>query len=307
MVSTALPEILNFNKEFGNLITITAGTGEFISGIKNALEKDDPSGHLFQQRIECAQKNSWSGRIEEMSNLLDFAIQNKTREHSDWNRWLMHVLKNMHKKALRLILALAALYLILFYTPLVWVAADGLKISRPPSPADAIVVFAGGAGELGRAGVGYEERVEYAANLYKAGYAKQMIFSSAYKYHFKEPLVMRALAVSLEVPENAIIMEDRSNSTYTSVLSMKAILDRHAWKKILLVSAPYHMRRVSLVVEKSAPGIEVVFTPVPQSIFYRHGVNEKGEKILKQLNLAQLKALVHEYLSIVFYWIKGWI
>lgn len=307
VVSTALPEILNLNKEFGNLVTVAAGTDEFVTGIKNILEKNDPCGYLFQQRIECAQKNNWSRRIEDMSNLLDFTIQNKVREDANWNKWFLYVLKNMHKKILRLILAGAALYLALFYTPLVWVIAEGLKISQAPSSADAIVVFAGGVGESGKAGEGYEERVEYASDLYKAGFAKQLIFSSGYMYHFREPLIMQALAISLGVPKDAIILEDKANNTYTNILFTKAILDQHAWKSILLVSSPYHMRRVSFVIKKSAPRLKVVFTPVPESIFYRHGVTQEGKKTLKQLNYAQLKAFIHEYLGIVYYWLKGWI
>ena len=46
--------------------------------------------------------------------------------------------------------------------------------------------------------------LQQAVELYKKGYAQHLIFSSGYMYAFKEPLVMKALAVSLGVPEEAI-------------------------------------------------------------------------------------------------------
>ena len=79
------------------------------------------------------------------------------------------------------------MYLLVFQTPLLWWAAEPLKLSAPPEAADAIVVFAGGVGESGKAGGGYQERVKQAVDLYKAGYARSMILSSGFVYRFAKP------------------------------------------------------------------------------------------------------------------------
>ena len=158
----------------------------------------------------------------------------------------------------------------MFQTPLLWWAAEPLKLSAPPEAADAIVVFAGGVGESGQAGGGYQERVKQAIDLYKAGYARSMVLSSGYVYSFREAEVMRALAVDNGVPASAIVLELRATSTYQNVVFVDDILRDHHWQKILLVSSPYHMRRATMVWRKLAPRVTVIPSPPPQSQFYDH-------------------------------------
>jgi uncharacterized SAM-binding protein YcdF (DUF218 family) len=185
-----------------------------------------------------------------------------------------------------------------------WFLAEPLVISNKPENADAIVVLGGGVGESGKAGQGYEERVEYATWLYKKGYAGHVIFSSGYTYIFKETLVMKALAVSLGVPESAIILENKAVNTFEKVKFIKEILDNERWKNVIVLSSPYHMLRVSKVFNKQAPGINVTYAPIPKSTFYSH---ENRGVFSKKIDLRQIGGIIHEYLGIVYYWWKGWI
>ena len=118
-------------------------------------------------------------------------------------------------------------------------------------------MLAGGVGESGKAGQGYEERVKQAVKLFQAGYASRLIFSSGYVFAFEEAAVMKALTVSLGIPAEAILLEKQAGNTYENVKYVSEILDQHGWHTILLVSSPYHMRRVSLVFAKQAPDIWV--------------------------------------------------
>jgi len=126
-------------------------------------------------------------------------------------------------------------------------------------------------------------------------------------YIFKEPMLMKALAVSLGVPESAIILEDKAGNTYYNVMFTKEILNKKGWRRVLLVSSPYHMRRVALVAKKIAPQIEIIYTPLPHSLFYSHGIDSEGRRLFKQANLEQIEGVIHEYLGILLYWRKGWI
>jgi len=76
------------------------------------------------------------------------------------------------------------------------------------------------------------------------------------------------------------------------------ILDQHGWRTILLVSSPYHMRRVSLVFAKQAPDIKVYYIPIENSRFYSHG---------RGASLTQIQAILHEYAAIVVYWWRRWV
>jgi uncharacterized SAM-binding protein YcdF (DUF218 family) len=159
-------------------------------------------------------------------------------------------------------------------------------------------VLAGGVGESGQAGGGYQERVKMAVDLYQGGFAPRMVFESGYSFTFREAEIMRDLALSLDVPDSAILLETTGANTYDQVTQVHSILRKHDWRRILLVSSPYHMRRAVLVWRKQAPEVEVVPTPVPQSQFYLH---ERGASV------EQLKGLAQEFAALVWYWWKGWI
>ena len=162
----------------------------------------------------------------------------------------------------------------------------------PPQAADAIVVFAGGVGESGKAGGGFQERVTQAVDLYRAGYAKTLIFSSGYVFTLREAEVMKAVAVDNGVPADAILLEEQAANTYQNVTYTKQLLDQHQWRRILLVSSPYHMRRAVGAWRKLAPAVEVTPTPVPESQFYSH---------TRGASLEQIRGILHEYAALVNY------
>jgi uncharacterized SAM-binding protein YcdF (DUF218 family) len=306
IVSTALPEIESFNKKYGNLVYVAKDADGFSRCILQALKENSPE--LINKRIRAAEENSWNKKLKALSLTIEKHIEIKSRDRqARWKKNLLLFYRNARRRLVGIALVAFIIYLLLFYTNFVWFLAKPLKIAELPRSSDAIVVFAGGVGETGKATQGYEERVEYAVELYKKGFAENLIFSSGYMYHFREPVIMKALAVSLGVPSESVNLEDKARNTYENVILTKEIMDRNKWRKVLVVSAPYHMRRVALVMRKNAPGIEPVFTPVPESIFYRHGVTKEGEPDIKQLNMRQLRAFIHEYLGIILYWLKGWI
>jgi uncharacterized SAM-binding protein YcdF (DUF218 family) len=194
--------------------------------------------------------------------------------------------------------AVALAFVLMFYTPLLWAIAAPLRVSATPEPADAVVVLAGGMGESGQAGGGYQERVKTAVDLYNAGLAPRMIFVSGYVFEFREAEIMRDLALSLGVPASAIVLETDAANTYEGIVHVRNILRSHGWHRILLVSSPYHMRRAVDVWEAQAPDVHVVPTPVPRSQFYAH---DRGA------SLPQIHGIVQEYAAVAYYWAKGWL
>ncbi len=308
VISTDLPEVINFNIENDNLVFVAKTYDEFSKHIHKALNGPNEAS-FYIRRISSSKKNNWTTRIEEMSNLIEIAIQKKPKIPYDWREVFLRLYNKAHRKILRLTFTLIVIYILTFYTPLVWFLASPLKISQPPEKANCIVVFAGGVGESGQAGQGYEERVQYAVDLYNKGYADYMIFSSGYKFVFEEPLLMKMLAMSLGIPEKSIILEDRAINTYENVKFVKNILDKQKWNNILLVSSLYHMRRIYLVIKKVAPEIKTIYTPIPRSAFYDYnvGTGQKHKKFGKQIKIKQIRGIFHEYLGIIYYFFKGYI
>jgi len=293
VVATDLPEIRRFNAEHGEIVQVVSDSADFLEAIKAVRE---PSPEQLRRRITVAQHNSWETRVARMLGLIDGVLAARTQAVSRWEETLRQWYGATRRQAVRIFVTLAVLWVLAFHTPLVWMLAAPLRIVQSPRSADVIVVFAGGVGESGQAGQGYEERVKYAVELYKAGYAPHLIFSSGYVYAFNEPEVMKALAVFLGVPGQAIELETAAKSTYEHVRNVKALLDAGDWHHILLVSAPYHMRRVALVAHRIDPARDIRYVPVPNSLFYDHSHGTE---------LKHLRALWHEYLALLSYWFKG--
>ena len=296
VVATDLPEIRRFNAVHGPHVAVAGDADQFVAALKAALRPSTDEER--RSRIEVARENSWYARIVQMSALVAGALEARRGRRDPWEAKLRHFYRGTRSRILAAASTVGLVYFLLFYTSLPWALAAPLRLDDPPRPADAIVVFAGGVGESGQAGGGYQERVKKAVDLYQEGFAPRMIFESGYVFAFREAEIMRGLASSLGVPQSAIVLETHGVNTYDDVIRVRDLLRAQSWHRILLVSSPYNMRRAVLVWRKQAPEVDVVPTPVPQSQFYTHG---------RGASLDQLRGLAREYVALAAYWWRGWI
>ncbi|MFH1045785.1 MAG: ElyC/SanA/YdcF family protein [Candidatus Omnitrophota bacterium] len=296
VVSTDLLEIKAFNKRYNNVVAVGKDPAEFTRRLTEILEAPQ-SEEIRRRRIQIARENTWKNRIDQMCALISEAIEH--RKHDTqlmWKEDFLRFYRVARRRLLKVTASVLCSYLLVFHTPFVWSVAKPLKITQAPRPCDVIVVFAGGVGESGLAGQGYEERVLHAVQLHKEGWAGNLIFSSGYGYAVEETRVMEALAVSLGVLPEKIICEKKAANTYENVAFTAEIMRQYGWKSLLVVSSPYNMLRVKLVYSKVAPGLQVVYSPVPHSLFYGDTTTVSSK---------QIKAIAHEYLGILYYLWKG--
>lgn len=297
VISTQLPEIIEFNKEYGDIVYVSGGKEKFREYINKAINENDQI--LRTRRIEISRNNSWGSRIEKMSQLIQGEIEKKKIDiETRWKENLVNIYRIARRKILRLTISCILVYLLLFNTPFLWFIASPLNISDAQQKADAILVFGGGVGETGSPGKSTIERARYAAEMYKRGYADKIIFSSGYIYRYNDAENMKLFAVSMGVPEKDIMLEQKANSTYENVVFSKKILDQENFRSVLLISSPYNMRRAKIVFDKLGKDIKVIYVPVNNSQFY-----DRSEGV----RLEQIKAIMHEYFGILYYWIKGYI
>jgi len=296
VVATDLPEIRRFNKNHDGVVAVATDVETFEATILNV--QNQTSEKERARRISVAEENSWASRIERMSDVIDESIQRKVTVEERWDERLRSLYRRHRRRLTAAIVGFLVFYSLVFQTNFPWFMAEPLVVSEAPRQADMIVVFAGGVGESGQAGGGYQERVREAVELYQSGYAPRMIFSSGYEFAFREAEVMRSLAMSQGVPGSDIILETRASSTYENVVFVYDLLEEQESNTILLVSSPYHMRRALLTWDAQAPDVEVIPTPVRDSQFYNH---------VRGISLEQLQGLWHEYAAIWWYWWKGWL
>jgi uncharacterized SAM-binding protein YcdF (DUF218 family)/glycosyltransferase involved in cell wall biosynthesis len=296
VVATDLPEIRRFNAEHGQTVAVAGDAEQFAAALNAAIRPSTDEER--RARIQVAKENSWPARISEMSQLVADALEAKREQREPWEAKLRHLYRRARSRMTAAAAVALLAYLLFFYTSLPWILAAPLRLAEAPRGADAIVVFAGGVGESGQAGGGYQERVKTAVELYRGGFASALVFESGYTFAFREAEIMRDLAVSLGVPASAIALETHGVNTYDDVMRVREVLRARNWRRILLVSSPYNMRRAVLVWRKQAPDVDVVPTPVPQSQFYAH---DRGASV------DQLRGLVREYGALAAYWWRGWI
>lgn len=296
VVSTDLPEIGKFNGENGNIVKIAASKEGFSDSVRSAL-RNPLSEKERQATVAAAKKNSWADRLEKMVSLTEGVISEKAREREkSWKANIGRIYRTTRKKLIPAAVGLAALYLLFFHTPLIWMIARPLEIKDPPRASDVIVALGGGVGESGRVGQGYEERVDSAVKLYREGLAKKILYSSGYKYIMKEAEVMKALSVFMGVNAADIILDEDANNTYEMVMRMKRLAQDNGWKSVLLVSSPYHMKRLKMLCDKNLKDIRVCYIPVGMSSFYEHKTGA---------NMSQIRGIFQEYLAILYYKLKG--
>ncbi|MBI3825270.1 MAG: YdcF family protein [Candidatus Rokubacteria bacterium] len=297
VVATDLAEIVRFNAEHADVVTVAHDAEDFVAGIRRALALAPASDEAIARRIEVARENSWDHRIARMSALIEERLAARRAAPGQWEERLRSLYRTTRRRTLRAVSGLALAYVALFNSPLPWWAASPLLVSAPPSVADAIVVLGSGVGETGKGGESYQERVLGAVELYRGGKAPYMIFSTGWSWTFPEATVMRVLALSLGVPDQAIVLETKAASTHDNAERVDQILRARGSRSILLVTAPYHTRRAVLAFAKTDPGLRVISTP-GTSEFYRHRWSANAD---------QLRALGHEYVGIAYYWWRGWI
>lgn len=102
------------------------------------------------------------------------------------------------------------------------------------SKADAIVVVSGDS-----------DRIKHAVDLYKRGLAHKLILSGAAQEGFTSNALAMQLEASLSgIPNEAIMLEEKATNTYENALFTKEIIKSQGLKSLILVSSPYHQRRV---------------------------------------------------------------
>ncbi len=191
----------------------------------------------------------------------------------------------------------AALTVLLLFSPFYRLLAAPLTLKTPLTSADAIVVLGGGVDREGNPGESTVERVRYGAALYKEEFAPVLVLSTGKVDRFNEARVMQSLALSLNVPQRAILLEEDSHNTYENVLFTERLLKQKGWNRPIIVSSPYHMRRIDLLYQKFFPEVSPLYAPVRPSLFHEPGSSMQ--------RFRQALALYREYAAIVWYRLKG--
>ena len=109
----------------------------------------------------------------------------------------------------------------------------------------------------------FRERINHAIDLYRSGKVRKIIFTGGQgnRNELTEAAAARAFAMKNGVPENVILIEETSHTTYENIVNAKKLADANGLKKVLLVSDPMHMKRA--VTMAGDIGLEAYPSPTP--------------------------------------------
>ena len=136
------------------------------------------------------------------------------------------------------LVALATL-LILLILGLGWFLAPSDTLEK----SDAIVVVSGG---------DTQKRTEAGIRLYEDGWAPTLVMAgAAADGGTSNAAVMRRQAIAAGVPATDILVEEKSTTTAENAALLKPILEQAGVKRMIVVTSPYHARRVKLNFEQA--------------------------------------------------------
>lgn len=166
---------------------------------------------------------------------------------------------------------------------------QGNRDERPA--ADAIVVM-GAAQYDGRPSPIFAARLDHAIDLFHAGVAPVLIVTGgkAEGDRTTEAASAREYAIRHDVPDQAILAEDRSRTTLQSIRGVAGLMHDHGLESAVFVSDPSHMLRVLRMA--SDEGITGYGSPTRTSPLERDPVR-------------RVDAIVHELGALAVYFLSG--
>jgi SanA protein len=130
------------------------------------------------------------------------------------------------------------------------------------------IVFGAGLRRDGRPTAVLRDRVEAAAELYFAGKVEVLLMSGDNRYvDYDEPTAMRDYAMSLGVPEDAIVRDFAGRRTYDTCYRAKEIF---GVKEAILVTQKFHQPRALYLCH--ALGIPAIGVAVPEDHYRRRSL-----------------------------------
>ena len=201
--------------------------------------------------------------------------------------------------ALNLILWLAFLgALAIAFTPLTRYMLKPLEVKEDVRKADVIVVLCDGIDKGRYLSVLSSHVMVRGAQLYFEGKAKKILFAGGIRPQrgVAEAAVMAQEAKRLNIPAEDILMEKRSQTTHEKVVELKKMTEALRWKSIILVTSYCKMKRSLMSFEYA--GFKVYPAPADPYEKYADGPMER---------VSLFGDLIHEYVGIVYYKVRGWL
>ena len=162
------------------------------------------------------------------------------------------------------ILFLLGIFLPLAARTWIWLASTRKIFTLEEIPSQRVaIVFGAGLWQDGSPTPVLRDRVETAAELYFSGKVEKLLMSGDNRFvSYNEPAAMRDYALSLGVPNDAIVLDYAGRRTYDTCYRANAIF---GVEKAILITQKFHLPRALYLC--NAMGIEATGVPADKRIY----------------------------------------
>jgi uncharacterized SAM-binding protein YcdF (DUF218 family) len=205
-----------------------------------------------------------------------------------WLRWLIAVVTG----------GLLVLWGLVAYTPLAAAIAAGLPRYDPPQAADAVFVLASSIQEDGGLTDASMSRIVHGLEILGQGQAPVIVISDLGFPHPSYSVAVRRLLQHLNLHREMLVIGPTAN-THQEAVALGRLYRMHEWKRVIVVTSPYHSRRACAAVEHE--GVSVVCSPSAQTDFDPETLaNTMGRRLA-------FSSALHERIGLWLYRRRGWI
>jgi len=165
---------------------------------------------------------------------------------------------------------------------------DFLVIDQKPVSSDIIIILSGN---------DQDERVMYGVTLFKEGYANKLLMTGGRGGLLRKscPEIMRDQAIALGVSKEAILVEEKSATTFENAKYTLQILKAEGYKSAIIVTSAFHTRRSKNFFEPffSKENVNFVICAVPNTL----GLGKWWRDDLKAQDIFT------EYIKLLYYYL----
>lgn len=137
--------------------------------------------------------------------------------------------------------------------------SDFAEFCSAKNPCDAVVAISGGNTEV---------RANFAGQILSQGVAKNIVFSGANANPnvISDAETMRRAVKKMGVEDSKITLEKNARNTEQNAQLTAKIIKQNGWRRVVLVTSPYHQRRAFLEFSKALQGANVEIFNAPAKI-----------------------------------------
>jgi uncharacterized SAM-binding protein YcdF (DUF218 family) len=193
---------------------------------------------------------------------------------------------------------LLALWGLVAFTPLAATVAAGLPRRDPPQAADAVFVLASGIHRDGGLTAASMSRILRGIELLAEGEAPVLVISDLSYSLPSYAVATRRLLHHLKVDREMAVVGPTTN-TREEALALARLYRLRGWKRVIVVTSPYHSRRACAAVERE--GVEVVCSPSAETEFDAETLGSPSDR------RHAFSSALHERIGLWVYRRRGWL